>query len=143
MGTKLLSQMTNVLTKFHEDWRMMNPPPHPSTLAMFFKKSEQFLKFSQDIIRTNILSKFQEDWTKTAPAPGSHGYDRSGTILKLDPDNIKANVLTIFHEDLAKIVTSRVLQRSAPWWPYIMGTYGLTRFHEDWTINVTSRVLTR
>ncbi|KAH3801573.1 hypothetical protein DPMN_155228 [Dreissena polymorpha] len=86
---------TNVLTKFHEDWkkymtsREKCPPPA--------------------IIRTNVLTKFHKDWTinvnsieltrKNALHPGGHAFQRTGTILKLSPEIMRENVLTKFHED--------------------------------------------
>ncbi|KAH3706977.1 hypothetical protein DPMN_066368 [Dreissena polymorpha] len=153
---------TNVLTKFHEDWkkymtsRSVNkekcPPPA--------------------IIRTNVLTKFHKDWTinvnsieltrKNAPHPGGHAFQRTGTILKLSreiivltrknappPSNFRTNVMTKFHKDLNINVTyrrliSHVFQRTGPnleLSPDIIGKNVLTKFHENWTKNLTSRVL--
>ncbi|KAH3809591.1 hypothetical protein DPMN_137965 [Dreissena polymorpha] len=91
---------------------------------------------------------FDDDWAKlnTAPPPGSHIFQRTGTIFQLKQHIIKTNILTQLHEDWALNVTSTVftsfeLSRG------INGSNVLTKFHEDRTINVasgnvTSRVFT-
>ncbi|KAH3801564.1 hypothetical protein DPMN_155219 [Dreissena polymorpha] len=147
---------TNVLTKFHEDWKKYMtkekcPPPA--------------------IIRTNVLTKFHKDWTinvnsieltrKNALQPGGHAFQRTGTILKLSPEimrenvltkknatpptNFRTNVMTKFHKDLSiKPPGGHVFQRTGPnleLSPDIIGKNVLTKFHEDWTKNLTSWVL--
>ncbi|KAH3880352.1 hypothetical protein DPMN_004266 [Dreissena polymorpha] len=110
------------------------------------------------------LTTFHEDWTlnvtrKTAPPPGIHVFQWTGTIFDLNCDIIGTNILTMFHEDWTINVTPRVLTRKTALPPdghvfkrtgtifelsrAIIRTNVLTNLHEDWTINVTSRVLTK
>ncbi|KAH3782181.1 hypothetical protein DPMN_160093 [Dreissena polymorpha] len=107
----------------------------------------------RDIIGTNLLAKFHEDRTKkcclgfrvftrkTAPPPGVHVFQQTGTTLELNQHIIKTNILTNFEVDrdiigtklLAKFHEDR--KRKMP----SRETKVLTKFHEDWTKNVTSR----
>ncbi|KAH3769593.1 hypothetical protein DPMN_170866 [Dreissena polymorpha] len=107
---------------------------------------------------------------KTAPPPGGHIFQGTGTIFRVNRATIETNVMTKFHEDWTINVTSRVLtSKTAPPpgghifngpEPFsisakillgqifelnqdIIGTNLLTMFHEDQTINAASRVLTR
>ncbi|KAH3867864.1 hypothetical protein DPMN_031001 [Dreissena polymorpha] len=121
---------TNLLTKFHEDWKInvasrvltrKNAPPLGSHV---FQANLTIFELIQDIIQTNILTNFHEDWTinvasrvltrKTAPLPGGHVFSLIWTIFEL------------FHDDWATIVTSSVHEVSpkpykeycpAPWRP--------------------------
>ncbi|KAH3791991.1 hypothetical protein DPMN_145480 [Dreissena polymorpha] len=125
--------VTNLLTKFHEDWTInvasrvftrKNAPPHGS--------------------HTNLPTKFHEDWTisvasrvltrKIAPPPG-RCFFMIWTIFELVRDINEANVLTKIHDDWTKIVTSRVFTRNTSPLP---GSH----LHEDWASNVTSTVFT-
>ncbi|KAH3711975.1 hypothetical protein DPMN_071651 [Dreissena polymorpha] len=91
---------TNLRTKFHEDWIInvtsrvniaLSPGSH------LFQLTKIIFKLSLTIIRTNVLTKFHEDLTihvtprvltrfyhshtrKTAPPPGGHVFQRTGTI---------------------------------------------------------------
>ncbi|KAH3817292.1 hypothetical protein DPMN_118825 [Dreissena polymorpha] len=76
---------------------------------------------------------------KTAPPPGSHVIQLTGTIFELNSHIKETNVLTKFHEHWAKNVTSRVEKCPVHWRPYINKTNVLTNFHDDWAKNVTSR----
>ncbi|KAH3826607.1 hypothetical protein DPMN_128516 [Dreissena polymorpha] len=98
--------VTNLLIKFHEDWKInvasrvlkrKNAPPLDSHV---FQANISY--------RPDLLTKFHEDWTinvasrvltrKSAPPPGGHVFSPIWTIFAL------------FH-DWAKIVTSRVFTR--------------------------------
>ncbi|KAH3723714.1 hypothetical protein DPMN_049508 [Dreissena polymorpha] len=102
---------------------------------------------------------------KTAPPPGSHVIELTGTIFELNSHIKETNVLTKIHENLAKNVTSRVftcfhyihIEKNAPptgghvfspiWTIFklfldINKTNVLTNFHDDWAKIVTSRVFT-
>ncbi|KAH3856753.1 hypothetical protein DPMN_099347 [Dreissena polymorpha] len=163
---------TNLLTKFHEDWKInaasrvltrKNATPPGSHV---FQPTGIIFELFQDIIGMNLLTKFHEDWTinvasrvKNAPPLGSHVFQAKVTIFKLIQDIIGTNLLSNkFYEDRKINVASRVLTRKcpAPWRPFfqpsgivfeliqdIIGMNLLTKFHEDQTINVVSRVLTR
>ncbi|KAH3748834.1 hypothetical protein DPMN_183290 [Dreissena polymorpha] len=130
---------TNVLTKFHENWA----------------------EIEKYINETNILTNFYDDSAKivtsrvftrkTAPPPGSHLIQLTGSIFELNSHIKQTNVLTKFHENWAKTVTSRVftcfhyihIEKNAP-------PTGGHVFSLIWTIFeharekiVTSRVFTR
>ncbi|KAH3723798.1 hypothetical protein DPMN_049592 [Dreissena polymorpha] len=80
---------------------------------------------------------------KTAPPPGSHVIQLTGTIFELYSNIKETNALTKFHENWAKNVTSRVEKCPAHWRPYINKTNVLTNVYDDWAKIVTSRVFTR
>ncbi|KAH3794707.1 hypothetical protein DPMN_148245 [Dreissena polymorpha] len=135
-------QKTHVLTKFHEDWtknvtsRIENCPA--PWRPCFFTDLDHF--------RTRPT---YHDWAKiltsrvftrnTAPPPGGHVFQRTGTIFALNQHIIKTNILTKLHEDWASNVTSTVFELNRG----INRTNILTKFHEDQTINVASVVFTR
>ncbi|KAH3774696.1 hypothetical protein DPMN_176084 [Dreissena polymorpha] len=147
-------QITNVLTKFHEDWannvssRLFTyncPPPVFSPIRTIFE-------LVRDINETNVLTK------NTAPPPCGylHGDLASNvtstvfTSFELSRGINGTNVLTKFHEDWTINGASRVLTRNKSSTKtifkliqYIIGKNLLTRFHDDRKINVTSRMLTR
>ncbi|KAH3839980.1 hypothetical protein DPMN_113421 [Dreissena polymorpha] len=144
---------TNLLTKFHEDWKInvasrvltrKNAPPPGSHV---FQPTRIIFELIQDIIGMNVLTKFHEDWTvnvasrvltrfyyshirKNAPPLGSHLFQANIIIFELIQDIIETNlILTKFHEDWTINVASRVLTRkNAP-----------PLFHDDRKINVISR----
>ncbi|KAH3781506.1 hypothetical protein DPMN_159336 [Dreissena polymorpha] len=72
---------TNVLTKFHEDWTIN-------------AASRVLTRFYYNINETNVLTKFHDDWAailtsrvftrNTAPPPGGHFFQRTGTIFELN-----------------------------------------------------------
>ncbi|KAH3776531.1 hypothetical protein DPMN_177959 [Dreissena polymorpha] len=95
-------------------------------------------------------------YKKTAPPPGSHVIQLTGTIFELNSRIKETNVLTKFHENWAKHVTSRVEKCPANWPPCfsliwtifelsrdINKTNILSNFHDDWANIVTSSVFTR
>ncbi|KAH3878119.1 hypothetical protein DPMN_002003 [Dreissena polymorpha] len=137
---------TNLLTKFHEDWkinvasrvltRKTAPPPgsHTNLLTKFYEDR-----------KINVASK-----VKNAPTPSGHVFQPTSIILELVQDIIGMNLLTKFHEDWTINVASRknappldshVFQAKVTIFKLIqdiIGTNLLTKFHE-----VASRVLTR
>ncbi|KAH3782147.1 hypothetical protein DPMN_160058 [Dreissena polymorpha] len=147
---------TNLLTKFHEDWtinlasRVKNAPPlgsHENCPAPpggdVFSPIWTIFELVRDINITNVLTNFHDDWANivtsrvftgflyshirnTAPPPGGHVFQRTGTIFELNQHIIETNILTNFK-----------LSRG------INGTNVLTKLHEDQTLNVASRVFTR
>ena len=79
-----------------------------------FQPTGTIFELVQDIIRTNVPTKFHEDNEfdfysvnkfyyshnrKTAPPPGGHVFQPTGTIFELIQDNIGTNLLTKFYED--------------------------------------------
>ncbi|KAH3895995.1 hypothetical protein DPMN_020165 [Dreissena polymorpha] len=125
---------TNLLTKFHKDWkinvasRVLTRTNAPTPGSHVFQPAGIISEPVQDIIGINLLSKFHDDRTinvasrvltrfyyshirKNALPLGSHFFQANVTILKLIQDIIETNFLT--------------------------------KFHEDWTINLASRELTR
>ncbi|KAH3690314.1 hypothetical protein DPMN_191084 [Dreissena polymorpha] len=149
-------QKTNVLTKFHEDWtnnvtsRVFTcfhyihlKKTVPSPCSHVFSPIWTIFQLVRDINKTNGLTKFHNDWAKivtsrvftrflyshirnTAPPPGGHIFQRTGTISQLNQHIIKTNILT--HFELSRGMN---------------GTNVLTKFREDRTINMASGVLTR
>ncbi|KAH3774383.1 hypothetical protein DPMN_175765 [Dreissena polymorpha] len=113
----------NLLTKFHEDWkinvasRVLTRKNAPPPGGHVFQPSGIIFKLFQDIIGMNLLTK------KNAPPLGSHVFQ-----AKFHEDR-KINVL------LTGIIFEHVQD--------IIGMNLLTMFHEDQTINVAFRVLTR
>ncbi|KAH3850092.1 hypothetical protein DPMN_092498 [Dreissena polymorpha] len=126
-NTRLIEVITNVLTKFHEDWTINvtcrknahTPGGH------VFQPTKPIFELVQYIIETNLLTKLHEDGkinvacnvlTRQMPRPWL-------------PYVIGTYVLAKFHEDRTII------------WPlgYIIGTKLVTKFREDRTINVTSK----
>ncbi|KAH3884667.1 hypothetical protein DPMN_008653 [Dreissena polymorpha] len=152
---------TNLLTKFHEDrkimWPLVKIAPPPGSHV--FKPTGIIFVLVLDITLTN------------APPSDGHVFQATGTIFELVKDIIGTNLLTKvltrkkamtpwrpyitgtnclakFHDDRTINVASRVniypyLEKCPAPWPYIIGTNLLTKFHEDRKINVASRVLTR
>ncbi|KAH3890285.1 hypothetical protein DPMN_014361 [Dreissena polymorpha] len=106
---------TNLLTKFHEDWKInvasrvltrKNAPPPSSHV---FQPTGIIFKLFQDIIGMNLLTKFHEDRTvnvapgvltrfyyshirKNAPPLGSHFFQASIIIF----DSSKISLRPIF-----------------------------------------------
>ncbi|KAH3768988.1 hypothetical protein DPMN_170232 [Dreissena polymorpha] len=141
-----LAAITNVLTKFHENWNYKYDFESPC-----FSTNRNLLELVQDIIGPNLLTKFHEDQTinvasrvltsfflltrKTAPPPGEQN-----------------NVLKDFHEYWTINITSRELTRKTakppPWQPFL--STERNHFHTElsyhknkyWNINVTTRVKT-
>ncbi|KAH3809866.1 hypothetical protein DPMN_138246 [Dreissena polymorpha] len=120
---------TNLLTKFHEEWKI-NVAPRPC-----FSTNRHIFQVFQDIIGMNLLTKFHEDQTvnvasrvltrfyysyirKNAPPLGSHSVNKKNA-LHLCSHVFQANV-TIY--ELIQDIKTNLL----------------TKFHEDWTINVAS-----
>ncbi|KAH3783776.1 hypothetical protein DPMN_161725 [Dreissena polymorpha] len=125
-------QKTHVLTKFHEDWtknvtsRVENCP---APWRPCFSPIWTIFELVRDINETTVLNKFHDDWAKivtsrvftrnTATPPGSHVFQRTGTIFELNHHIIQTNILTNF--ELRQGINQ----------PNV-----LTKFHEDWIINV-------
>ncbi|KAH3822247.1 hypothetical protein DPMN_124021 [Dreissena polymorpha] len=161
---------TNVLTKFHEDWA--------TELNKTREKCPAPLEAIQEIIVTNLLTKFHEDWTinvasrvltrKNFPPLVAMFLKQQkpfSTIFKLIQDIIGTNLQTKFHSDQKINVTSRCSHVSlntfienctppgghvfSPIWTIfehvrdINETNVLTKFHDDWAKIGTSRVSTR
>ncbi|KAH3832144.1 hypothetical protein DPMN_105421 [Dreissena polymorpha] len=113
----------NLLTKFHEDWkinvasRVLTRKIDPPLGSHVFQANIIIFKLIQDIIETNLLTKFHKDWTinvasrKNAPPPGGHVFKATKTIFELIQDSIGTNLLTKFYDDRKINVTSRVLTR--------------------------------
>ncbi|KAH3805307.1 hypothetical protein DPMN_133607 [Dreissena polymorpha] len=88
--------ITNVLTKFHEDFTINVTPGRNFHVSWWlcFSTDETILELSRNIIRTNVLTKFHEDWItnktsreltrKSAPSPGGHVFQMAGTIFELE-----------------------------------------------------------
>ncbi|KAH3841392.1 hypothetical protein DPMN_114852 [Dreissena polymorpha] len=114
------------------------------------------VKFDPRANKTNVLTNFHYDWAKivtsrvflrkTAPPPGSHFFQLTGTIFELNSHIKETNVLTKLHKNWANNVTSRVftcfhyihIEKNAP------PTGGhVFSFHDDWAKIVTSRVFIR
>ncbi|KAH3749097.1 hypothetical protein DPMN_183588 [Dreissena polymorpha] len=120
------NELTNFWTKFHEDWtihvtsraltRVLTTKTAPPPGCHVFQRTRTIFKLSLDIIRTIVLNKFHEHWTinmtprvlkrfyysyiiKNATPPGSHIFQRTGTILKLKIAIIRTNVLNKYCED--------------------------------------------
>ncbi|KAH3727978.1 hypothetical protein DPMN_053924 [Dreissena polymorpha] len=113
---------TNLLTKFHEDWKInvasivltrKNAPPPDGHV---FQPTGIIFDLIQDIIVKNLLTKFHEDRTinmtsrvltriyyshirKNATPLDSHVFQANVTIFELIQDIIETNLLTKFHED--------------------------------------------
>ncbi|KAH3884396.1 hypothetical protein DPMN_008374 [Dreissena polymorpha] len=116
IGTNLLTKknaqppfaaITNVLTKFHEDWTINENAPLPGRNV--FQPTKTIIEIVQDILGANLLTKVFK--RKNALLPGSHVFQATVTIFELVQDIIQTNLLTKFHEDLIKNVSSRVLTR--------------------------------
>ncbi|KAH3865892.1 hypothetical protein DPMN_028936 [Dreissena polymorpha] len=95
---------TNLLTKFHEDLKInvassvltrkkaLPPGGH------VFQAKLTIFELNRHIQKRHVLTKFHEDWTKnvtsrfhvdweklnTAPPPGGHVFQRTGTIFELN-----------------------------------------------------------
>ncbi|KAH3887237.1 hypothetical protein DPMN_011253 [Dreissena polymorpha] len=110
---------TNVLTKFHEDWKInvtfksVNkkiPPPPDNKCGLYIVKND-----------TPPDGHFHEDRTinvaprvltiKNALSPGGHVFQSTRTIFELVQDIIGKNLLTKFHDDRTINGASRVLTR--------------------------------
>ncbi|KAH3804431.1 hypothetical protein DPMN_132716 [Dreissena polymorpha] len=107
-------------------------------LSKFYRKCPRSDVFRMVINKTNVLTNFHDDWAKivtsrvftrflysqirkTAPPPGGHVFQRTGTTFELNQHIIKANILTQLHE----VLTIFELDRD------IIGTNLLTKFNED------------
>ncbi|KAH3738734.1 hypothetical protein DPMN_045376 [Dreissena polymorpha] len=97
-------QKTHVLTKFHEDWtknvtsRLLTcfHYKHIEKTAWLpgshvFSQIWIIFELVRDINETNVFTKFHVDWAKivtsrvnTAPPPGGHVFQRTGTIFELN-----------------------------------------------------------
>ncbi|KAH3734890.1 hypothetical protein DPMN_041341 [Dreissena polymorpha] len=101
---------TNLLSKFHEDWkinvasRVLTRKNAPPPGGHVFQPTGIIFELIQDIIGMNLLTKFYEDQTKmwplekNAPPLGSHVFQANVTIFELIQDIIETNLLTKFHE---------------------------------------------
>ncbi|KAH3805267.1 hypothetical protein DPMN_133564 [Dreissena polymorpha] len=101
---------TNLLTKFHEDWKINVASRPPGSHV--FQPTNIIFQLFQDIIGMNLLTKFHEDWTT----------------------NVATRVLTRFY------YSHITKNAPCLWWPAIIGANLLTKFHDDGKLNVTSRV---
>ncbi|KAH3823553.1 hypothetical protein DPMN_125360 [Dreissena polymorpha] len=112
---------TNVLTKFHENWAKnvtSKVEKCPAHWRPCFSPIWTIFELVRDINKTNVFTNFHDDWAKivtsrvftrkTAPPPGSHVIELTGTIFELNSNIKETNVLTKFCENWAKNVTSRV-----------------------------------
>ncbi|KAH3859124.1 hypothetical protein DPMN_101839 [Dreissena polymorpha] len=159
--------ITNVLTKFREDWTMnatfrVHPGGH------IFQPTGIIFELVQDIIG-NLLTKFHEDQIinvasrvltrKTSLPLGSHVFQANTNLLtKFHEDwTINANVdaarRTTDKRRSQKLTMSKLYsgepncfsthRNHFELFQDIIGTNLVTKFHEDWMINVASIVLTR
>ncbi|KAH3885100.1 hypothetical protein DPMN_009089 [Dreissena polymorpha] len=100
-------KVTNVLTKFHENWAInvtsrKNAPP---TGGHVFSPIWTIFELIQDINKTNVLTNFHDDLAKivtsrlfirkTAP-PSSHVIQQTGTIFKLNSYKKEKIVFTCY-----------------------------------------------
>ncbi|KAH3852951.1 hypothetical protein DPMN_095472 [Dreissena polymorpha] len=121
---------TNLLTKFHEDWKInvasrvlkrKNAPPPGSNV---FQPTGITFEFVQYIIGMNLLTKFHENRTVNVA---------SRVLTRFYYSQIRKNVPPLgSHVFQANIIIFELIQN-------IIKTNLLTKFHEDWTINVASR----
>ncbi|KAH3809775.1 hypothetical protein DPMN_138154 [Dreissena polymorpha] len=82
---------TNLLTKFHEDWTINVAS---SVNKVLTREENCPAPWRPYINETNVLTKFHDDWAKivtsrvftrnTAPPPGGHVFQQTGTIFKLN-----------------------------------------------------------
>ncbi|KAH3801360.1 hypothetical protein DPMN_155009 [Dreissena polymorpha] len=123
----------NLQTKFHED-QTINVASRVNVNARVFtnqmwtdgrqtKTNPKTSPEQSDIYKTNLFTKFLDDWAnnvtsrvftsllykykKTAPPPGSHVIQLTGTIFEPNSRIKETNVQTKFHENWTKNVTSR------------------------------------
>ncbi|KAH3825620.1 hypothetical protein DPMN_127501 [Dreissena polymorpha] len=140
---------TNLLTKFHKDWkinvasRVLTRKNAPLPGSHVFQPTGIIFELVQNIIGMNLLSKFHEDRTVNVASRVKNAHI------------IETNLLTKFHEDWTINVASRekcpapgghVFKATKTIFKFIqdiIGTNLLTKFHDDRKINVTSRVLKR
>ncbi|KAH3716576.1 hypothetical protein DPMN_059300 [Dreissena polymorpha] len=141
---------TNLLTKFHEEWKInvaprvltrknASPPWQPC-----FSTNLHIFQVFQDIIGMNLMTKFHEDQTvnvasrvltrfyysyirKNAPPLGSHIGNKYGLYRVLTRKNAPHLCSHVFQ---ANVTIYQLIQD--------IKTNLLTKFHEDWTINVAS-----
>ncbi|KAH3694422.1 hypothetical protein DPMN_081862 [Dreissena polymorpha] len=149
--------ITNLFTKFHDDWakNVTSRPCYSSETNVLTKVHENWAK----IVTSRAFTCFHYiHIEKNAPPTGGHVFSPIWTIFELIRDISKTNVSTNnFHDDWAKIVTSRPNKENCP--PpgshviqltgtifelnsHIKETNVLTKFHENWAKNVNSRVFT-
>ncbi|KAH3873823.1 hypothetical protein DPMN_037063 [Dreissena polymorpha] len=127
---------TNLLTKFHEYWtikgtfimltrfyysRIRKTAPPPSTIfsTNWIHLQTQLRHHLDKSI--NVTSRILTNWTmnvtsavlkiRTAPPPGGHVFQPTGTCLELVQNNFGTHFLTNFHEYWTLNVASRVLTR--------------------------------
>ncbi|KAH3742411.1 hypothetical protein DPMN_049154 [Dreissena polymorpha] len=121
----------------------------PPTGGHVFSPIWTIFKLVRDINKTNVLTNFHDDRAKivtsrvltrkTAPSPGSHFIQLTGTIFELKShikkqiEKCPAHWRPCFFTDLDHFQTVRNINK----------TNVLTNFHDDWTKIVTSRVFTR
>ncbi|KAH3872937.1 hypothetical protein DPMN_036160, partial [Dreissena polymorpha] len=133
---------TNVLIKFHNDWII--------NVTSRVKNATPPCGHFHEHWTTNVTSRVLT--RKTAPPPGGHVFNPTGTIFELVQNFIETHVPTKFHANWTKNGTSRVLtsQTATPPGSHvfqqtgtifklvqdIIETHVLTKFHEDWTMNV-------
>ncbi|KAH3807518.1 hypothetical protein DPMN_135862 [Dreissena polymorpha] len=106
---------TNLLTKFHKDWKYMWPLEKyaPSPRGHVLQATETIFELVQYIIGIHLLAKFHEDgqllWpleSKNAPPLGIHVFQANVTICKHILD-----IMTKFHVELTINVASIALTR--------------------------------
>ncbi|KAH3858823.1 hypothetical protein DPMN_101463 [Dreissena polymorpha] len=112
---------TNFLTKFHENWA--NNVTSIVFTCFHYIHIEKTAPPTGGHVFSPILTIYELVRGKLPRPPGSHVFQRTGTIFNLNSHwtkNVtsraftyinKTNVLTKFHDDRAKIVTSRVFTR--------------------------------
>ncbi|KAH3866207.1 hypothetical protein DPMN_029265 [Dreissena polymorpha] len=150
---------TNILTKFHEDWKKQKIKNAPPPGSHVFQQTGTIFQLAQDIIGTILLTRFHENQTINV---ASRVLTRKNAPLHWCPcfstnHIIVTNLLTKFQDGRTINVASRALTRkNAP--PPGVHVFQptrtifkivqdisrmnlLTKFHEDRTINVASRVL--
>ncbi|KAH3848333.1 hypothetical protein DPMN_090693 [Dreissena polymorpha] len=84
---------THVLTKFHEDWTKNVTSRVFTCFHYIHKEKTAPPPWRPYINETNVLTKFHDGWAKivtsrpykeTAPPPGGHVFQRTGTIFELN-----------------------------------------------------------
>ncbi|KAH3708956.1 hypothetical protein DPMN_068415 [Dreissena polymorpha] len=151
-----LAAITNLRTKFHEDWtinvtsRVLTSKAAPPPGGHIFQQTGTIFKLSLAIIRTHVLTNFHEDWTKNVTPrvlTNKTAPPLVAIVRALYPGN---KMFTCFHythiDKTAPPPGGHVF--SLIWTIFelvrdINKTNILTKFHDDWAKIVTSRVFTR
>ncbi|KAH3825508.1 hypothetical protein DPMN_127385 [Dreissena polymorpha] len=141
---------TNLLTKFHEDPKIIVPSTVLTRQIFMTHNGRQTIDKRENCptpgghVFPPIMTIFElvRDIYKideNDPPSGGHAFLLIRTIFELNRHIQKTHVLTKFHEDWTK----KIENCPAPWRPYINETNVLTKCHDDWAKIVTSRVFTR